>query len=58
MTLLILIFGEIIPKNLAITHATKIALFTAPIFRFLMIFLYPLVIFFELLSKAAVSIFG
>ena len=51
MTLLILIFGEILPKNLAITHATKLTLATAPIFRFFMVALYPLVILFELLSK-------
>lgn len=47
MTLLILIFGEILPKNLAITHATRITLFTAPIFRFFMFALYPVILFFE-----------
>lgn len=58
MTLLILIFGEILPKNLALTHSTKIAIVTGPIFKILMIALYPLVIFFEILSRFVVRVFG
>lgn len=58
MTLLILIFGEIIPKNIAISHATRVTLVTAPIFQFLMLVLKPLVIVFELISKLAVKLFG
>lgn len=58
MTLLILIFGEIVPKNIAISHATKVALMTAPIFQFLMFVLTPIVIGFELISKLAMKLFG
>ena len=58
MTLLILIFGEIVPKNIAISHATRVALVTAPIFQFLMLMLKPVVIIFELISKVAVKLFG
>ncbi|MGL5256985.1 MAG: hemolysin family protein [Proteocatella sp.] len=43
MTLLILIFGEITPKNLAMQYTEKFALFVAPAINFLAILFSPLV---------------
>lgn len=41
LTFAILIFGEIIPKTYANRNCEKLALFVAPIIRFLMIVLFP-----------------
>lgn len=43
LTLLVLIFGEITPKNTANIHATKMAMAYAPIIKFLMIILTPVI---------------
>ncbi len=43
LTLLVLIFGEIIPKTLARRHCVKLSLFVAPLIRGLMILLFPIV---------------
>lgn len=58
MTLIILTFGEILPKNMSIPFALPIALYTAPIFYFLQIVLYPFIIFFQGISRAAVRMIG
>ena len=42
MTLMILVFGELIPKTVALFRADTIALFISPIFRFLIILFYPI----------------
>ena len=42
MTLMILVFGELIPKTVALFKADTIALFISPIFRFLIIIFYPI----------------
>lgn len=42
MTLMILIFGELIPKTLALSNADKFALKISPIIRVIIIILYPL----------------
>ena len=42
MTLMILIFGELIPKTIALSNADKYALKIAPVFRIIIILLYPL----------------
>lgn len=47
MTLMILTFGEIIPKALATKNNVQIALFMAPIISFLMKLFYPLVWVFD-----------
>ncbi|MDD2907068.1 MAG: hemolysin family protein [Candidatus Gracilibacteria bacterium] len=44
ITFLILLFGEIIPKSIAIKNAIPIALLVAPIYNFLIFILYPLII--------------
>ncbi|MCR5310906.1 MAG: hemolysin family protein [Lachnospiraceae bacterium] len=43
LTLLILIFGEIIPKTLARRHCEGLSLAVAPVIRFLMALLFPIV---------------
>jgi len=42
MTLIILIFGEIIPKAYAVRYSEKISLFIAPIILFFTYFFYPI----------------
>lgn len=51
MTLLVLIFGEILPKTFSSKHAVKVSLTIAPFIYFLSIVLKPLVVVFAALSK-------
>ena len=55
MTLLILVFGEIIPKAYATKYAKNIALFMAPIINFLMKVFYPFVWIFEKVTSSVVK---
>ncbi len=50
MTFLILIFGEIVPKNLATTHADTLSLAVAPIINLLGMLLYPLIVMFDFIT--------
>ncbi len=50
MTFLILIFGEILPKSVALRYSSSFAIASAPVFRVLMIVFYP---FREILGKIA-----
>jgi len=47
MTLLVLIFGEIVPKAYASNHNKRFAILSAPILRLLQLVLFPFVIIFE-----------
>ncbi len=58
VTLIVLVFGELTPKSLALRHAEKIALLVAPIMRALSYALYPLVVTFEALAKLIMRLFG
>ena len=51
VTFLLLLFGEIIPKSIATKNAAKISLTVAPIYKFLMFILYPVISFMELIIK-------
>ena len=51
MTLAVLTFGEILPKNFAKNHAEGVAKFVNPIIKFLIYIFLPLSWFFGLLSK-------
>ncbi|MGL5258874.1 MAG: HlyC/CorC family transporter [Lachnospiraceae bacterium] len=51
LTMLILLFGEIVPKTLASLHAEKIALSYAPIIFYLMYVLTPLIFIIDKLSN-------
>lgn len=51
MTLLVLFFGEIIPKTYAAAHALKLSLLTAPMFLWLTRLALPIVLPFEAISR-------
>ncbi|MDD3144714.1 MAG: hemolysin family protein [Candidatus Gracilibacteria bacterium] len=51
ITFLLLLFGEIIPKSIAIKNATSIALSVAPIYKFLLFILYPLILIIGFIVK-------
>jgi CBS domain containing-hemolysin-like protein len=52
MTLLVLFFGEIVPKSFAAANAVRISLGIAPVFLFLSHALWPLVVPLEALTRA------
>ena len=58
VTFLILVFGEITPKSLALRYMVPVSLRVAPIIYTLSIILYPLVVLFELMTKAIMRVFG
>ena len=51
VTFLLLLFGEIIPKSIATKNASLISLAVAPIYKILMIILYPIISILEFLIK-------
>ena len=57
LTVLVLIFGEITPKTAASVHSEKIALLYAPIVRFLMIILTPVIFVIDWLAGLVMKIF-
>jgi len=52
MTILILIFGEIIPKSYAANHAKHLAILAAPLLKILQWVGFPIIIIFEWLARA------
>lgn len=58
MTLMILIFGDIVPKTYANQHMASVALFMARPIWLLQVLLYPAVWFLELVSKLINKVFG
>ncbi len=54
MTLLVLVFGEVIPKNLAAAHAEGWAMIVAPFIQFISVLLTPLVFLLTKLSDTVV----
>ena len=58
MTVAVLIFGEISPKNIAKEHPEGFALFAAPVMRGLMWLFTPLNAFFSLWKKLLGKLFG
>lgn len=55
MTLLILVFGEIIPKAYATKYAKEISLFMTPLIYFFMNITYPVVWIFEKITSSVVK---
>lgn len=51
VTFLLLLFWEIIPKSIATKNASSISLIVAPIYKVLMVILYPVILFLESLIK-------
>jgi len=58
MTFLILVFGEITPKTYCNANSTKIALRFAPVLLTFSYVLYPVVKFFEIITKGVVKLTG
>ena len=58
LTLVVLIFGEVTPKNIAIAWNEPIALFIAPIIRVLSIILYPVIIIINWCSSLITRLVG
>lgn len=58
MTILILIFGEITPKSLAMQYTEKFALFVSPIIKFLAVILAPLVYILTKITNLFIRLFG
>ena len=58
LTLLVLIFGEVTPKNIAMTWNEPIALFIAPIFKVLSLILYPVIIIINACSSFVTRLVG
>lgn len=58
LTLLILIFGEVTPKNMAIAWNETIALYTAPVFAACSIILYPVIVVINSCSSFMTRIIG
>ncbi|MCR5829427.1 MAG: hemolysin family protein [Lachnospiraceae bacterium] len=57
LTLVILIFGEVMPKTIAANKAEKICRYYAPIIKFLMVVLYPITLVVEKISDFFFFIF-
>ncbi len=57
MTLVVLIFGEILPKTIAKCFPEKFAMFSAPIIYGISFVFYPLSLFFLMLQKVVKKIF-
>ena len=58
MTFLILVFGEITPKTYCNANSTKVALRYAPVLLAFSYVFYPIVKFFEIITKGVVKITG
>ncbi len=58
MTFLILVFGEIIPKTVAIRNAEKFSLFAAPLIIILRFVFQPIAALIGLISRPFVRLFG
>jgi CBS domain containing-hemolysin-like protein len=58
MTFLILVFGEITPKTYCNANSTKIALRYAPVLLTFSYVFYPVVKFFEIITRAVVKLTG
>ncbi|MDP3976307.1 MAG: CNNM domain-containing protein [bacterium] len=58
MTLVMLVFAEVLPKTLAQRFNTTFAQITSPLLFLLSYLFYPLIILLELLSRAFISLLG
>lgn len=58
MTVVVLIFGEILPKSLATENAEKMSLFMAPVLSAFMTILKPIIFLISKLKNGVVRLFG
>ncbi len=58
MTLLVLVFAEVLPKTYAIHHADRLALAAAPLLRVMVIVLFPITHTLHVLVRGTLKLFG
>lgn len=58
MTLLVLVFAEVLPKTYAIHHADRLALGVVPILRIIVIVLFPITHTLHVLVRGTLKLFG
>ncbi|MFQ5775991.1 MAG: HlyC/CorC family transporter [Kiloniellaceae bacterium] len=58
MTLLVLIFAEVLPKTYAIHHADRLALAVAPVMRAVVFVLFPITHAVHVIVRATLKLFG
>jgi Mg2+/Co2+ transporter CorB len=58
MTLLVLVFAEVLPKTYAIHHADRLALGAAPILRVVVFVLFPITHALHMLVRGTLKVFG
>jgi len=58
MTLLVLVFAEVLPKTYAIHHADRLALGAAPILRVMVFVLFPITHTLHMLVRGTFKVFG
>ncbi len=58
MTLLVLIFAEVLPKTYALQNADRAALAVAPALRLIVVLLKPISLVIQIFVRAALSMFG
>lgn len=57
LTAVTIIFGELVPKTLAIKNSEKVCLYLSPFMKFFSYIVYPSVLFFEWITKSIVKLF-
>ena len=58
MTILVLIFAEVLPKTYALTHADKMSVAIAPIIRFVVWLFYPVAAMVNFIVRQTLKLFG
>lgn len=57
LTSITIIFGELVPKTIAIKNSEKVCLYFSPLMKYFSYIVYPSVVFFEWSTKAIVKLF-
>jgi Mg2+/Co2+ transporter CorB len=58
MTVLILLFGEVLPKTLAINHPDRAALLVAPVMRWIVLLFRPVTLIVQAIVRSILLLFG
>ncbi|MHA1153775.1 MAG: HlyC/CorC family transporter, partial [Alphaproteobacteria bacterium] len=58
MTLMVLVFAEVLPKTYAIHHADRLALGAAPLLRVMVVVLFPITHTLHMLVRGTLKLFG
>jgi len=58
MTILVLIFAEVLPKTYALTHADKMSVFIAPVIRVVVFLFFPIAGLVNYIVKYTLKLFG